>query len=260
MIDTGSSDVILYSSEKHQNKAIDISKTVTVHPQNKTVDIADVHYKTTVGWTSIRGYSVVGLGLPKLSMLNPSLALTNKIDTITLVYNPRYSYINFNKEPNVDMFYVNVEGNTYWDVYLHQILIDHTSLSNKPTTAMIDTGTAMIRGPSKQVVAIITILRKFRNGTEWDCRDVDNLPIFYFEVGFPYPLPKNGLTGSVTLELEPWYYMTQIDGKCLPAFAISESDEWILGEPFLYKFNILLDVKNRQIGFSNSYLTRFIKL
>jgi hypothetical protein len=84
------------------------------------------------------------------------------------------------------------------------------------------------------------------------------LPILYFEVGFPFPFPKNGLTGSLTLELEPWYYMRNIDGKCLPAFAISESDEWILGEPFLYKFKILLDVKNRQIGFSNSYLTRSI--
>jgi hypothetical protein len=261
IIDTGSSDVILYSTEKYTNEAVDIaylSKTVTVHPQNKTIKIADVDYKTTVGWTNVPGYSVLGLGLPKLSLLEKSLALTNKIETITLVYSPRYSYINFNKEPMVDMFYINVEGDTYWDVYLHQILIDHTLLSNKPTTATIDTGTAMIRGPSDQIVSIVTMLQKFRNGTEWDCRDVDNLPILYFEVGFPFPFPKNGLTGSLTLELEPWYYMKNIDGKCLPAFAISESDEWILGEPFLYKFRILLDVKNRQIGFSNSYLTRSI--
>jgi hypothetical protein len=261
IVDTGSSDVILFSNEKYTNKAVDISylsKTITVHPQNKTISIADIDYKTTVGWSNVPEYCILGLGLPKLSLLEKSLALTNKIETITLVYSPRHSYINFNKEPMIDMFYINVEGDTYWDVYLHQILIDHTLLSNKPTTATIDTGTAMIRGPSDQIVAIVTLLQKFRNGTDWDCRDVDNLPIFYFEVGFPFPFPKNGLTGSLTLELEPWYYMRNIDGKCLPAFAISEKDEWILGEPFLYKFRIFLDVKNRQIGFSNSYLTRSI--
>ena len=265
VIDTGSSDVILYSKKKflkNNNDLLDIaylSKTISVYPQNNTLLLGNVNYKCKIGWTNDTESYILGLGLPELSYLDSSRALTNHIETITLSYKPHYSYIEFNtKSLSDEMLYTNVEGNTYWDVYLYQIFIDHKLLSNKSTTATIDTGTAVLRGPSSQIISILNILENFRNNTNWDCKNVENLPIFYFEVGTPFLIPKDGLTGTITLELEPSYYMREISATCLPAFAISDSNEWIFGEPFLYKFKILLDVKNRRIGFSESYPTRSI--
>lgn len=264
VVDTGSSDIILYSKKvKNNDKPIRfdyISHTISVYPDKATLEIGNINYKATIGWSSTTSTSILGLGLPKLSMLDPSLALTTKLNTITLSYKPDYSYIDFNKNPTVYMLYTTVEGNTYWDVYLHQIFMDHILLSNIPTTATIDTGTAIIRGPLSKIISILHVLEHYQNNTKWDCENVDHLPIFYFEVGKPFSSPKNGLSGTITLELEPWYYMQYIGSTCLPAFAVSEGNEWIFGEPFLYKYKILLDIKNRKVGFSDAYYTRSIEL
>ena len=154
------------------------------------------------------------------------------------------SWIDFNKvlpsDYDGDMYYVPIVDEL-WKTPLRSVSLDQQRMPMKETWLVVDSGTAIIRGPSELILSLLTSLEPFYHSIK-DCSNVHSFPVLSFEV-------HDGLR----LDIEPGFYMVMMDGQCIPAFASSGTDEWIVGEPFLYKYLTVFDMDKKRMGFGMSH-------
>jgi len=143
--------------------------------------------------------------------------------------------------------YVPLSHETYWQINLGGITVDGKSATTA-TSAVLDTGTSLLAGPTADVVALAALVgaTPFANGEYTvDCSKILSLPDITFTLGGkPYVL-----TGSqYTLNVE--------NEACLFGFVgidIPPQDGgplWILGDVFIRQYYTVFDYGNHQLGFA----------
>lgn len=138
----------------------------------------------------------------------------------------------------------------YWTVRLSQIIIDEKKLILASSTAIIDTGTSLLLGPSYEVNQIYSYLTKSfgckMSSTYLNCDcessyDISEYPNLYF--GFDDKL----------FGLAPHNYFMKSGSQCqLLLTSLGDTAMWVIGDVFLRKYYTIYDLDNSRVGFIES--------
>jgi len=146
--------------------------------------------------------------------------------------------------------YIPLTSTDYWSCKLDGMTFANTT---EPLTsthkAILDTGTSLLAGPSKDVVKIAEALGAVPVGKtgEWmvSCDKIPSLPtINYILGGISYPLSAED-------------YVINSGGSCLLGMIGLDIPEpagplWILGDVFIRKYFTVFDYGNQRLGFANA--------
>jgi cathepsin D len=146
--------------------------------------------------------------------------------------------------------YVPVTSDTYWETTLHSVKFGGLT-STKTSRCILDTGTSVLAGPTKDVRAIAERAgaTPVLNTGEYmiDCAQIDTLPAL--------ELTLSGVTFS--LSGSDYIVKTSSFGQeaCLFGFLGIDVPEprgplWILGDVFLRKYYTVFDVDGNRMGFA----------
>mmetsp|Transcript_8971 Transcript_8971/g.11880 ORF Transcript_8971/g.11880 Transcript_8971/m.11880 type:complete len:389 (-) Transcript_8971:294-1460(-) len=141
--------------------------------------------------------------------------------------------------------YIPLKSATYWAVELGDFKVGSDSMTSL-TTAIIDSGTSLLAGPTSEVEAIAAKIgaTKFMAGEYLvDC-DAE-LPDFNFELG------------GQTYTLEGSDYVIEDSGICLFAMIGLDLDPsaeqlWILGDVFMRKYYTVFHYGEEKVGFAEA--------
>jgi hypothetical protein len=144
-----------------------------------------------------------------------------------------YSY---NSTPFI---YYPLLSDSYWMIELNQVYFDGYEFLEKPTTAVIDSGTTQLVCPSQFYQYLVELL----GGDEFYCSQVSTLPTIEFQIGEQiYELYAES------------YVENQGDGICTLGFEPMDLSEegigFILGTYFIKSFYTHFDFTNSALGLS----------
>lgn len=142
-----------------------------------------------------------------------------------------------------EIFWHPLSSETYWQIKLDDVTMDGSSISDVKT-GIIDTGTSLIAGPSKEVKAIakkIGAKAPFFAPNEFliDCDTLSSLPNLEFSFG------------GKTFPLTPKQYILNVQGQCLLGLTgidVPAGPLWIMGDIFIREYYTVFDVDNSRIG------------
>ncbi|OMJ72102.1 hypothetical protein SteCoe_29529 [Stentor coeruleus] len=147
---------------------------------------------------------------------------------------------------NSDFEYFKIVHDGYWSLSLSSIQVNSKKIIKASYTAVLDTGTSLIIGPSYEVNQVIKLINSDNTCTEntvWtcDCDKIDDYPNVEFWFG------------NTKFEISPMNYLMEYNGKCQLLIEGSNSmSMWILGDVFLRRYYTVFDVENFQIGITRS--------
>lgn len=143
------------------------------------------------------------------------------------------------------LVYVDLDDNQspFWQTHLLGVRVDTMLLPGESRRVVIDTGTSLLSGPSREVEWLRRAIRVDSN-----CVSISALPVIAFEL--------NGLT----LNLRPQHYVVRMwnrtTGAVACSLAISALDtrvpRWVLGNVFQRQYFVTFDAGSRRIGFARS--------
>merc|ERR1712071_401419 len=133
---------------------------------------------------------------------------------------------------------------TYWEISLDSVDTGSNIVSD--TTAIIDSGTSLITGPSTAVRKLAKSVGARRMPTGQyviNCDKIDDMP----DISFTIDGRKYTLTGKDTV--------LKSGATCLFAFMELNlpgptSPKWILGDVFMRKYYTMFDLENELVGFA----------
>jgi len=141
-----------------------------------------------------------------------------------------------------DLFYQPLSKKTYWEITLDDIKVSGKSATTIKT-AIIDSGTSLLAGPTADVDTLATQLGAMNAGGEYfvDCTALSSMP--NIDVSF----------GGKTFSLTPAQYVLNIQGYCLLGLIGLDVPAplgplWILGDVFMREYYTVFDVDNARIG------------
>jgi len=144
-----------------------------------------------------------------------------------------------------DLSWVSLSDATYWRINTDGVKIG--LFSSGPSDAIVDSGTSLITGPSKDILAIaleIGAKPTITGQYTIDCEKVDDIPEITWTIdGKDYPVPGKDLVISAS-------------GTCL--FAMMGMDfpkpgpQWILGDVFMRKYYTVFDYEEERVGFAKA--------
>lgn len=149
------------------------------------------------------------------------------------------------KEPK---YWVPLTATDYWRVSLDAVFIGPTSASllSKNVSAILDTGTSLIAGPSALIQKINDQIGAQAYSGGWqslNCSTLPNLPAINF------------LLGGHNFTLNATDYVIQSGPQtCLSGFTSVEltANMWILGDVFIAKWYTIFDHANKRVGLAES--------
>ncbi|KAF7670168.1 hypothetical protein LDENG_00068150 [Lucifuga dentata] len=129
----------------------------------------------------------------------------------------------------------------FWNIQIQSITINgNTVACSGKCEAVVDSGTSLIIGPSKDIDNINGWLGAYtdQNGDAVvSCDNVNFLPDIVFNInGYSFSLP-------------PSAYITKSVSGCRTGFA---TGSWILGEVFMQQFYTAFDIGNNMVGFAQA--------
>jgi cathepsin D len=151
-----------------------------------------------------------------------------------------------------DLFYVPVSRQKYWQISVDEVTVGTTSIATK-IEAIIDTGTSLLTGPSKDVATLQKAIGAHKipivNEYVVSCSKLSSMPNLTFKIkGKDFVLTpqqyvlqmKNAgvtmcISGIMGLDVQP------------PAGPL-----WILGDVFIGPYYTVFDRANNQLGFAPS--------
>ena len=147
-----------------------------------------------------------------------------------------------------DLKFVHLDAATYWQITLDKIAAGDyhkDASSDKPITAIVDSGTSLITGPKAEIAEIARSIGATANimgEYTIDCAKVDEIPDVVFTIGgTEYKIP-----GSKTV--------IQAQGTCLFAFMGMDfpppGPQWILGDVFMREYYTVFNYVDQTIGFA----------
>nr|CAD2191760.1 unnamed protein product [Meloidogyne enterolobii] len=147
------------------------------------------------------------------------------------------------KEP---IFWCPLMSTDYWRLSLTSVSLDSLVLSSSNASAILDTGTSLIAGPSSIINKINEKIGAQNYLGGWlnlNCSTLNKLPSVNFTLG------GNNFT------LDPADYVIQIDKTtCLSGFASVDlsGNMWILGDLFITKWYTIFDHENKRVGLAEA--------
>jgi cathepsin D len=152
-----------------------------------------------------------------------------------------------------DLLWVPIKPPGYWQFTLDEVQIGPYQMKLKTGTAIADTGTSLIIGPTKEVSMLIQSLNMTdADKNEYDefvkpCHEVEKLPPLSFKIqGRMFPLKASD------------YFLPTGDGDCLLGVTANEGMDiagvslWLLGDVFLSKYFSVWDVANKRLGLATA--------
>jgi len=150
-----------------------------------------------------------------------------------------------------DLVYVKLLEATYWEIALDSVSAgsyhSDPNEDGSPTTAIIDSGTSLITGPTKdisQLALAVGAKPNFMGEYTIDCNKVDEIGDIVFTIdGNDYKIPgKNAII--------------QAQGTCLFAFMGIDfpkpGPQWILGDVFMRQYYTVFNYLDQTIGFAKA--------
>jgi len=215
---------------------------------------------------------ILGMGFPQIAVLGVMPVFNNMVNQ-GLVDAPVFSFW-LNRDPNADlggemilggsdplfyegeMTYVPVEREGYWQIVMDGIVMEGDTVGcDGGCTAIVDTGSSLLVGPTKQTNAINKAIGgvELIPGTgqyQMDCNSIDSLPEIDFMLGGqPFTLTGKDYVLAIT-QLGQTQCISGFMGLDLPM-----GDWWILGDVFIGKFYSEFDLGNSQVGFAQAKAT-----
>ena len=146
-----------------------------------------------------------------------------------------------------DFTYIDLIKTGYWSVKLDKAAVDGTNINLKSNIAILDTGTSLIHGPSKEVSEIFKIIKK----SSKDCnQDSGLLACTCSDVG-EFPTIEFWLDDNV-FYINPEEYLLKDGNTCLVLITGAKFQFWILGDVFLRSYYTIYDMKNEKVGIARS--------
>jgi len=145
-----------------------------------------------------------------------------------------------------DITYVNLKAATYWELQLGAVNIAGKNyIAEGGVSAIVDSGTSILTGPSESVKEIATKLgaKEIIEGEYMLKCDYENLPNLDFVID------------GKTYSLSPTDYLIPDGDLCLLGLMALDIPAptgplWILGDVFMRKYYTVWDVTNKRIGFA----------
>lgn len=144
-----------------------------------------------------------------------------------------------------ELTWVPLSDATYWRIDMGGVRIGMFEVG--PTDAIVDSGTSLITGPSKDILAIaleIGAKPTLTGQYTIDCEKVEDIPDITWKIGGDdYVLPGKSL-------------VIQSTGMCI--FAMMGMDfpkpgpQWILGDVFMREYYTVFDYDAKRIGFAKA--------
>lgn len=132
---------------------------------------------------------------------------------------------------------------TYWEIAVNSINVGGSGIS-EDTTAIVDSGTSFLTGPTKVVADIAKAFggkRSFSGEYFLDCDQAKSIPDLTFDIaGKDYTLEAKDL-------------FIESNGTCIltiMALDIPQGPKWILGDVFMRKYYTMFDMEKKQVGFA----------
>merc|ERR1711879_913397 len=143
-----------------------------------------------------------------------------------------------------DFKFVPLSSTTYWEVALDGVKLGGASVSSTKS-AIVDSGTSLLAGPSAEVKAIADNLgAKSVLGKEYTVDCSAELPDLIFTLGGQeYPLKK----ADLILQQSGSSCILGLMGVDVPA---PRGPLWILGDVFMRKYYVQFDWGQKRLGFA----------
>jgi hypothetical protein len=139
---------------------------------------------------------------------------------------------------------------TYWEIILDDLQLQGHSVITEPVKAIVDSGTSLLAGPSKDVELIAEKVgaKKFLNGEYLvSCRK-DSLPDVTFVIGKQkYTLTQDEYTIPAGKVLGFEICLLAFMGIDIPK---PNGPLWILGDVFMRKYYTVFDYGKQRVGFA----------
>jgi len=146
----------------------------------------------------------------------------------------------------------NLTRTDYWRINMESIRIGTTTVSSTSVSAIVDTGTSLITGPSAQIAQIqraIGGIEVTQGEYAVDCNRIPSLPDVTITLGGQAFV----LTGrDYILKIEQGLQSVCISGFMTLDVPPPNGPLWILGDVFIGKFYTVFDTGNSRVGFAQS--------
>jgi len=203
---------------------------------------------------------ILGLGFNTISILGVETPMDNAFEQGVIEKNMFAFYLGDNEDGELtiggvdesryvgDFHMVDLLEATYWEIKLDNVKTGRSGATGGivgDTTAIVDSGTSMITGPTRYISKLAQAVgaRKTMTGQlVVDCDRVHKMPEITFQID----------KKSYTFKGED--VVLQSGSMCILAFMPLElpkgGPEWILGDVFMRKYYTVFDIENKQVGFA----------
>jgi len=234
---------------------------------------AEVTHEPGIAFIAAHFDGILGMGFPQISV-DGVLPVFNTMIEQGLVEEPVFSFW-LNRDPEAEiggelvlggsdplfyegeMTYVPVDREGYWEITMDSIEIEGDVMGcDGSCTAIVDTGSSLLVGPTKQTDAINNQIGGIEliPGTgqfQILCAMIPSLPDIDFVLGGK----KFTLTGKdYVLEITQCI-LGQCQTQCISGFMgmdLPMGEWWILGDVFIGKFYSEFDMGNNRVGFATA--------
>lgn len=227
---------------------------VTHQPFAEVQDAGGLGFPYTIG----KFDGILGLAFPSISIDGTTTVLENAVQQ-KAIPEPVFSFylgdeadgeLTFGGYDSTkfegELEWVDLVSPTYWLIAVDTINAGDKLLESQ-TSAVVDSGTSLIAGPSKTVRAIARTIGAKSNGAGQymlDCDKTESMPDIIFSIN-----------GSEYI-LEGKDVVIESNGACLLAFMGVDmpppNPEWILGDVFMRKYYTVFDYGKERVGFAKS--------
>lgn len=230
---------------------------------------AEATHEPGVAFIAARFDGILGMGFPQISVLGVTPVFNNMVDQ-GVVEAPVFSFW-LNRDPTADiggelilggsdplfyegeMTYIPVQREGYWEVAMDSLNSgDSTVGCTGGCTAIVDTGSSLMVGPTKETNAINKMIggKEIVPGTGQymiDCGSISSLP----EIAVVLAGREFVLTGKDYVLQISQFGQTQ----CISGFMgldMPMGPWWILGDVFIGKFYSEFDLGNSRVGLATA--------
>ncbi|KAM6979696.1 pepsin A-like [Aplochiton taeniatus] len=135
----------------------------------------------------------------------------------------------------------------FWQIQIDSITINGNIVACTGTCqAVVDSGTSLITGPSKDIANINGWVGAFSNQAGYNivsCSNINVMPDIVFNInGSPFTLPASAYVYQESV--------SKSGTSCTTGFI--EQGDWILGEVFMRQFYSVFDRNGLQVGFAQA--------